>query len=155
MFRCRDSESRNLGGKMNGRAEGKGSILVVDDEKIIVRMLEAGLSDMGYRCVAVNNGDSALELIKETPFDIMLTDVHMPGMNGFALTEKAKHMRPDLLVIIMTGLSKNFSYDAAIEAGAADFIKKPFTVKELEVRIEHVMMQERLRAMSVTDDVTG
>jgi diguanylate cyclase (GGDEF)-like protein len=140
---------------MNGRAEGKGSILVVDDEKIIVRMLEAGLSDMGYSCVAVNNGTAALELIKEAPLDIMLTDVHMPGMNGFVLTEKAKHIIPDLLVIIMTGFSKNFSYDAAIEAGAADFIKKPFTVKELEVRIQHVILHERLRAMSITDELTG
>ena len=140
---------------MNGRVEGEGSVLVVDDEKIIVRILEAALPDMGYRCMAVNSGDAALRLIKQTVFDIMLTDVHMPGMNGFELTEEAKRITPDLHVIIMTEFSKSFSYDAAIEAGAADFIKKPFTVNELEARIEHVRVQEKMRRMSLTDELTG
>ena len=155
MLPCRNTASRRLSGQLNGRAEEKGTVLVVDDQEIIVDMLEAALSGMGYRCVTVNSGAAALELIKETPFDILLTDVNMPGMNGFVLTEKAKHMRPDLLVVIMTGFSKNFSYDAAIEAGAADFIRKPFSVKELEVRIEHVRMQDRVRMMSITDELTG
>jgi diguanylate cyclase (GGDEF)-like protein len=140
---------------LKGTTEEKGSILVVDDEQSILEMLEAALSFLEYRCVVVNNGPAALELVREIPFDIMLTDVSMPGMKGFELTEEAKRIRPALLVIIMTGFPNDFSYDAAIEAGASDFIKKPFTVKELEVRIDHVRMQDKVRMMSITDELTG
>jgi len=155
MFRCRDTASRSLRDQLNGRAEEKGSLLVVDDEQSFLEMLEAALPLLGYHCVAVNSGAAALELTKGTPFDIMLTDVSMPGMNGFELTEEAKRIRPDLLVIIMTGFPNDFSYDAAIQAGASDFIKKPFTLKELEVRMDHVRMQDKVRMMSVTDELTG
>ncbi len=58
-------------------------------------------------------------------------------------------------VIVMTGYVDDFSYDQAIDAGASDFIKKPFTLKELMMRIKHVRMQEKLRTISITDELTG
>jgi two-component system cell cycle response regulator len=85
----------------------------------------------------------------------MITDIRMPDIDGFKLTEKAKKIRPDMAVIIMTAYIEEFSYDDAIEVGASDFIKKPFSLKELLARIHHVKLQEQLRAMSITDSLTG
>ena len=130
-------------------------ILIVDDDESLLDIFKTRLLSEGYRCETAAKVESALELINKIPFDIMITDIKMPGLTGFELTEKAKKIRPDMAVIIMTAYIEEFSYDDAIEAGASDFIKKPFTVKELIVRIHHVILQEKIRAMSVTDELTG
>lgn len=133
----------------------KNYILIVDDDKSLLDIFKTRLLSEGYRCESAANVKSAIELINKIPFDVMITDIKMPGLTGFELTEKAKKIRPDMAVIIMTAYIEEFSYDNAIEAGASDFIKKPFTVKELIVRIHHVILQEKIRAMSVTDELTG
>ncbi len=132
----------------------RSSIIVDDDESLLPMLKEMFLSE-GYRCETATSAEFALELIRKTSFDIMLTDIALPGMKGFELTELAKKLRPDMAIIVMTGFIEDFSYDKAIEAGASDFIRKPFTVKELKARVEHVKMQERLRLMSITDELTG
>lgn len=133
----------------------KTSLIIIDDDPVFLSMLESGLSMDGYHCETSTSASSALDYIRENSFDIMITDISMPGIRGFELTEQAKKLRPDMAVIIMTGFIDEFSYDKAIEAGASDFIKKPFTLKELIARIEHVKMNERIRTMSFTDELTG
>jgi diguanylate cyclase (GGDEF)-like protein len=137
-------------GQMNGN-----NIIIVDDDETLLAMLKDSMAMDGYECETASSAESALELITEHPFDIMLTDISLPVMKGFELTERAKKIRPGMIVIIMTGFIDDFSYDSAIEAGASDFIKKPFTLKELKVRIEHVKLQERQRVMAITDELTG
>ncbi len=132
-----------------------GSVLIVDDEISVVNMLREILTYEGYRCHTATSGDAALQLLNTMSFDIMLTDVTMPGIGGFELTEKAKKINPRLLVIVMTGFGDEFSYDSAIESGASDFIRKPFALTELMARIKNVKLQEQLRLMSVTDELTG
>jgi two-component system, cell cycle response regulator len=133
----------------------KSSLIIVDDDPVFLTMLENGLSLGGYRCEMATSALNALERIQHTQFDILLTDIAMPGMQGFDLAIQAKHLRPDIAIIIMTGYIDDFSYDKAIEAGASDFIKKPFTLKELIARIEHVKMNEYMRTVSFTDELTG
>jgi two-component system cell cycle response regulator len=133
----------------------RNSILIVDDDVSLLGIFKTALLAEGYRCEIAATVEFALELINKIPFDVMITDIKMPGLTGFELTEKAKKIRPDMSVIIMTAYIEEFSYDNAIEAGASDFIKKPFTVKELLARIRHVKLQEKIRAMSVTDELTG
>jgi len=140
---------------MTTALETKGSVLVVDDETSILSMCNDVLTRQGYRCHTVTSGEMALELINTMSFDLMLTDILMPGIGGFDLTEKAKKLNPNMLVIIMTGFAEDFSYDSAIQSGASDFIKKPFTIAELMARIKNVTLQEKLRVMSVTDELTG
>jgi len=135
--------------------DGKIFILIVDDDVSLLGIFKTALLAEGYRCETAATVELALELINKTPFDVMITDIKMPGLTGFELTEKAKKIRPDMPVIIMTAYIEEFSYDNAIEAGASDFIKKPFTMKELLARIQHVKLQEKIRAMSVTDELTG
>lgn len=133
----------------------KRSVLIIDDDLNVLKLVHAGLVAEGYHCATAPDAESALEELQKTAFDIMVTDIVLPGMDGFDLTEKAKKIRPNLLVIVMTGFTEDFSYDRAIEAGGSDFIKKPFTVQELIVRFQFVALQEKLLKMSVTDELTG
>ncbi len=131
------------------------SVIIVDDDESLLAILKERFLREGYHCETVTSGEAALELIRKTPFDIMLTDVSFPGMKGFDLTRQAKKIRPKMTIIVMTGFIEEFSYDGAIDAGAADFIKKPFTFNELKVRMGHAGIQEKQRAMAITDELTG
>ena len=133
----------------------RGCILVVDDDMLILDTLEKGLSLSGYRCKVAMNPTQALELLSKNVFDVMVADILLPEMSGFELTTKVKKIRPDTTIIIMTGLIDEFSYDDAMDAGASDFIKKPFSLKELIARIEHAKKHERLYDISLHDELTG
>ena len=132
-----------------------GSVLIVDDETAILEILHETLSLEGYRCDKAASGDVAITMLKTVMFDIMITDIVMPGLGGLELTKQAKKLNPAMPVIVMTGFIDEFTYDKAIESGAADFIKKPFTAAELLMRIKHVIQQEKLRVMAITDELTG
>ena len=140
---------------MEKEMDEKGSVIIIDDDVSVLNMIETGLLSRGYRCETATNAETAFELISKTSFDIMITDIILPGMGGFELTEKATKLRPDILVIIMTGYTEDFTYDRAIEAGISDFIKKPFTFQELITKIQLVTLKENLIKMSVTDELTG
>ena len=136
-------------------ADEKRSLLIVDDDAGVSDFIQQGLLTEGYLCQTAATAEAALKCITQTPFDLMITDIVMPGMDGFKLTELARKVRPDMLIIIMTGFTEDYSFEKAIEAGAADFIKKPFTLQELIIRIRLVKLQEKLLRMSVTDELTG
>ena len=131
------------------------SILLVDDDKSLLDTLNEGLSLRGYQCKAAMNATIALELLSKDLFDTMIIDIVLPDMSGLELTTKAKQIKPDMAIIIMTGYIDEFCYEDAMESGASDFIKKPFSVKELIARIEHAEMHERLHDISLHDELTG
>jgi two-component system cell cycle response regulator len=133
----------------------KECILLVDDDISLLDTIKSGLSLRGYQCKAAMSASIALELLNKDLFDMMIIDIVLPDMSGFELTTKAKKIRPDMAIIIMTGYINEFSYEDAIESGASDFIKKPFSVKELIARIEHAKMHERLHDISLHDELTG
>ena len=130
-------------------------VMIVDDDVSILDILQQSLSLEGYTCAVFTRGEDALEALGRKPAEVMLTDIVMPGMRGLELVSKAKRLHPAMTAIVMTGFIEEFSYDEAIRSGAADFIKKPFTVQELLVRIKHAKMQDHLRELSITDELTG
>ena len=120
----------------------KRSVLIVDDDKRILDVLKMWFTEEGYACEAVADAKEALAIIEKNTFDFIFTDIVLPGINGLELTEKIKALKPSTKVVVMTGFSGDFSYDKAIEAGASDFIKKPFTLQELTARMAILKMQE-------------
>ena len=118
------------------------TVLIVDDDEMLLDAVASGLSLKGFQCEKASSVKSALALLRKTPFDMMVTDVILPDGHGFDLTRKAVKLNPSMNVILMTGYSDDFSYDEAIEAGASDFIKKPFSASELLARIKHIVLQE-------------
>lgn len=109
----------------------KTQILIVDDEKNILNMLERVLKHDGYSVLTAPSGDLALNLIDKYPVDIVLTDIKMPGMDGMELLARIKEKDPCIKVLLMTAFA---TLDTAIEAlktGACDYIRKPFNIDEV------------------------
>ena len=100
------------------------------------------LHELGYSVVQATNGQTALDkLVREGPFDLLLTDVVMPGMNGRALAEAALKLVPNLKVLYMTGYSRNaIVHHGRLDPGVA-LIQKPFSQSALAVRIERMLVE--------------
>lgn len=109
----------------------KARILAVDDERIVLDSFRKILVLGGYSIDTVESGSEALGLIRKHDYDFLFTDLKMPGMDGVELTRSARHLRPDIDVVVITGYG---SVDTAVEtvrAGAMDYVQKPFTENEL------------------------
>ncbi len=100
-------------------------ILVVDDEPNIRSAVTHSLCLLGYQAEAAGSGPEALELLKRAPCDLMILDMAMPGMHGTEVLVQARHIRPDILVIILTGNATLESAIAAVKSDAVDYLLKP------------------------------
>ncbi|MFA7384110.1 MAG: response regulator [Desulfurivibrionaceae bacterium] len=112
--------------------------LIVDDDQMILSTVEQCMETIGYSCSTAISAEDALKILAEKSFSLMITDLQMGGMNGIELTKLAKKAHPSMSIIAMTGYIDDHHYDEAIEAGASDFLKKPFTVNEIHARVERV-----------------
>lgn len=114
-------------------------LLVVDDVQTNVLLLKALLSKEGYGILVANNGQEALEVIRNENPDLILLDVMMPGMDGFEVAErlKSEEYRCEIPIIFLTALDDTQSIVNGFKLGAGDFISKPFRKEELMVRIKH------------------
>ncbi len=101
-------------------------ILVVDDEANVRLLLAREISDRGHEVVVAADSAQAMEEIGRGDFDVVLTDVRMPGMDGMGLTEWIKRTRPDTAVIVMTGYGSLETANRAVSLGAFDYLQKPF-----------------------------
>ena len=101
-------------------------ILVVDDEADMRLLLAREISDRGHEVVAAADSAQAMEEIGRGNFDVVLTDIRMPGMDGIELTEWIKRTRPETHVIVMTGYGSLESAATAIHLGAFGYLLKPF-----------------------------
>lgn len=119
------------------------SILVVDDEEPIRTMFQLQLSGSGYRCMIADSAEKALVLLDRFAFDIIITDIMMPSMDGIALIGKIKENH-ETDIIVMSGYAQDYAYDKIIELGAKDFIQKPVSFEELQVRIRRVLRERAL-----------
>ena len=126
-------------------------ILVVDDEKEIRDFLYKALSRMGgFSCGSCQCGEEALQKIEKEPFDLVLTDLKMPKMDGLQLMTEIAKSKPEILTIMMTG---HGTIDSALEAmkrGASDYLMKPLNLDELIIRIRKVL-EERQRFVRLKD----
>jgi two-component system response regulator AtoC len=120
-------------------------ILVVDDEAPLCEILHKGLTQMGGFSVEVaQNGKEAIEKIEKDIFDLILTDLMMPEMNGMELLKLIKGTRPDMPVIIMTAYGSIESAVEAMRIGANDYITKPIDLNELLIHISKVQKESAL-----------
>jgi len=121
-----------------------GKILIVDDEKDILRALEFILSREGYSVSTATSGEEAIELLKKDEYDLVLTDLRMEGMDGLEVLQMTLQMRPSTLVIIMTAYATVESAVTAMKMGASDYIVKPFINEDVKMRIKRLLDHKRL-----------
>ena len=119
------------------------SILVVDDEQAISRMIARALDRGGYECMEAGSAGEALKLLESRVFDVVITDIRMPGMSGIDLLKSIK-ADYDADVIVMTGFTDDYNYESVIMAGASDFVQKPLSFKELSIRLKRVLRMRYL-----------
>jgi DNA-binding NtrC family response regulator len=120
------------------------SILIVDDELIKRTVLEDELRAAGYSASAVANPLEAEPLLAERDFDVVVTDLCMPGQDGLSFLRDLKHRRPNQVAIVMTAYG---TVDTAVEAmklGASDYLQKPFSTEELLLKLDKLLRFEQL-----------
>ena len=120
-------------------------ILLVEDEIDIREALCAQLQDEGHQVVSTESGTEALSLLQQSPFDILLTDVMIPGINGIELVEQIAQLPTVPVTIVMTGYGSVEMAVQAIKAGAFDFLQKPFSVEVLSATIASALRVKSLR----------
>ena len=117
---------------------------MVDDEKQAADMLVDYLSNLDYQTVAAYSGYDALSKFKDGDFQLIITDLKMPEMDGMELLEAAKSLDKRVVVLVITGYGTIESAVMAIKKGAYDFIPKPFKMKELEIIVKRALERHTL-----------
>ena len=134
-------------------------LLIVDDEIGIGRTVTELLSSLGFHADLEISGRKALQKIINGEYTFLITDINMPELNGIELIKKAREEKPDISIIAMTGFDKDYTYMDVINAGANDFISKPFKIDEIEAKISRILIEKRIRdklaKLSITDNLTG
>ncbi|MEJ2031449.1 MAG: response regulator [Deltaproteobacteria bacterium] len=117
-------------------------LLVVDDEPIVGKRLQQVFSKMGLEVEVFTSAMPALTAMAERPFDVVVTDLKMEGMDGMEVLARVKRSNPETRVIIITGYAEQETAKAAFNQGVFDFIAKPFRLDDLKRVIERALSAE-------------
>ncbi|KPQ12189.1 MAG: putative response regulator [Saliniramus fredricksonii] len=118
-------------------------ILLVDDEEPVRGFLSRGLQLDGHEVVTAEDGAEGLDALGEadTPFDLLLTDIRMPIMDGIALALAAKRDFPDLTILLMTGFADQRERARGLDAIVADVLTKPFSLDDMRAAVSRALAQ--------------
>lgn len=120
-------------------------IIIVDDELDVLELCERILKGKGYQVQTAHNGFEAIELTRREHFDLLLTDIKMPGMNGLEIAQALKKYDPEIICVAMTGFSTMDMVIEALRLGIDEFITKPFAPDELSLIVAKAFEKDRLR----------
>jgi len=144
---------------MNRENRARQSVLSVDDDRDLRDLLHELISDMGLTSATAVDGMDALAKMEEEHFDIVITDINMPRLNGIGLIKRIAADYIDTDVIAITGFQTEYNYTDIIALGASDFISKPININEFEAKIKRIVrernMRSELRRLSTCDALTG
>src|SRR5947209_308681 len=115
------------------------SILIVEDEEHLANGLRFNLEAEGYKVALAGDGESALELLSKNPFDAVVLDVMLPGMDGFAVASKLRKSGQFVPILMLTALGRPEDVLLGFDAGADDYLPKPFELKILIARLHGLL----------------
>ena len=136
---------------MNNRIK----ILIVEDEKMLAEILSDTLSDRNFDVRLAYDGLHALEVIKKESFDVIVSDVMMPNLDGYSLAKKLRNEGCNTPILFLTALSATEDVVKGFETGGNDFLKKPFAIDELIVRIKALAGRAEVMDAQETSYVIG
>ena len=136
---------------MNNRIK----ILIVEDEKMLAEILSDTLSDRNFDVHLAYDGIHALEAIKKEPFDVIVSDVMMPNLDGYSLAKKLRNEGFNTPILFLTALSATEDVVKGFETGGNDFLKKPFAIDELIVRVKALAGRAEVMDAQETSYVIG
>lgn len=141
------------------------NILVIEDKKEDAMFLESALQSQGYKVWVASNGEEAMKLFKTMHFAVVVTELHMPGMDGIEITKEMLKTKPNINVVVVTPYTFISSAIEAMEEGAYGYITKPFNPSEINIVIEraierHFLLsseedRKQFAELSVKDPLTG
>ena len=119
-------------------AKSRPRVLVVDDEPLILWSVRSGLSDR-FDVEVASSAEAALDLLRARPFDALLTDLLMDGMDGFDMAEEARRIRPGIRMFMMSAYGSRESFRSAEQCGFRECIEKPFPIRKVrEMLLRHL-----------------
>src|ERR1700760_1822877 len=124
-------------------------VLVVDDEKVIREILSDFLTMEGYVVRAVEDGDAALRELERRSYNLVISDLKMPGMGGLELLERIDELKANVLTVSMTGFGTVETAIEAMKKGAYDYILKPFKIEEVVHVVERGLDRQRLKSENI------
>lgn len=127
-------------------------ILIVDDERSLLLTLLANLELEGFDVEGAQDASSALRLIREQHFDLVLTDIRMPGMSGVELFRSVRSLRPDMPVILMTAFAAEHLIDEAIQAGVFAVLPKPFEIEHVIFALSRALSRPMVLLVDDVDE---
>ena len=121
--------------------KGTGTILVIEDEQIVMDATRMLLEKLGYRVLGAKTGKEAIEIVKtfDADIDLALLDILMPDMRGNAIYPFLMEARPNLKVIVFSGYSIDGPAQQILDAGAQDFLQKPFTIAAISEKLKKIL----------------
>ncbi len=137
---------------------GQGRILIIEDAETMREFLDTLLSYEGYgEVLIVEDGAKGIELLKAEPFDLVITDLSMPGLDGYQVMEYVHNNHPETLVIVITAYGSIESVTEALRQGAFDYVTKPFETEVILASIERALEKIRLEkeAREKTEQIAG
>ena len=121
--------------------EIKKRILIADDEPALLRLMQFVLEKQGYHCITVENGEEAVHQIQANPPDLVILDVMMPKMDGYAVVEQIRSWETDfrLPIIMLTARAQDDDIQRGMEVGVNDYITKPFEPEKVLQTVERLL----------------
>jgi CheY-like chemotaxis protein len=116
-------------------------VLVVDDDPVVGKSFDRVLSDKGYAVITARDGEEALHKLNAGHYDLVFTDIKMPGMSGLEMTERIRTTRPWLPVVIVTGYGSEANEARAEAAGVAGFLRKPLSPEMIETSAREALLE--------------
>ncbi len=133
------------------------SILIVDDDTALLSVLQNSLRNENYHVTVSSNGLDAIDKCRANSYDLIVTDIMMPGATGLEVLNAAKKINPETLVILITGFASLETAVRAIREGAYDYITKPFRLEEIRIAVKNALenvhlLRENKRLMLELED---
>lgn len=133
-------------------------ILIIEDERRVADLLRRGLEEMGYLAFVAYDAEMGLRLFKSGKYDLIISDIVLPKMSGFDLVKEIKEQSPNTPVIMLTALGATDDKLEGFNAGADDYMVKPFDIRELEARIRILLrrnvsdnMEQHIKELKYAD----
>jgi two-component system, OmpR family, KDP operon response regulator KdpE len=127
-----------------GMNKSQGKVLIIDDEIAVRRALESVLRGLGFEVSSVAKGEDALTLIRTFRYDAVLLDIAMPGIGGIQTCKELRKLRPHLGILMITVHDSEEMTIQALDAGADDYLIKPFNMRELAARLRALIRRSRV-----------
>jgi two-component system KDP operon response regulator KdpE len=124
----------------------RSNVLVVDDEASLRKALRTSLVASGFSVSEARSGEEALDAVRQHAFDLVLLDINMPGLNGFDACQRIRSLSPQAGIVMVTVKDLEEDKVRALEAGADDYVTKPFRLRELTARLRAVLRRTQPQA---------